>query len=40
MRTIERMIDVAFISLFVAVAIFVVTMVVKGEVYASFTGLG
>lgn len=40
MRTVERIIEVAFISLFVAAFMFVVVMACTGNVYASHTGLG
>jgi uncharacterized RDD family membrane protein YckC len=40
MRTVERLIEVAFISLFVVAFMFVVVMACSGHIYASHTGLG
>ena len=40
MRTIERMIEVAFVGLFIGAVLFVVVMACTGQVYASHTGLG
>jgi hypothetical protein len=40
MRTIEKVVEVAFVSLFIGAVVFVVVMACTGQVYASHTGLG
>jgi hypothetical protein len=40
MRKVERMIDVAFISLFALAFAYAVVMLLTGQVHASHTGLG
>jgi len=40
MRTIEKVVEVAFVSLFIGALAIVVVMVCTGQVYASHTGLG
>ncbi len=40
MKTVERLVEVAFVSLFVGAVVFVVVMACTGQVYASHTGLG
>jgi len=40
MRTIEKVVEVAFVSLFIGAVTIVVVMACTGQVYASHTGLG
>ena len=40
MKTVERLVEVAFVSLFIGALAIVVVMACTGQVYASHTGLG
>jgi len=40
MRTIEKVVELAFVGLFIGAVTIVVVMACTGQVYASHTGLG